>query len=39
MSTITVRFNKEEEKLFNEYAKLYGIPLSTLLKNTYLSYF
>ena len=33
MSTITVRFNKEEEKLFNEYAKLYGIPLSTLLKN------
>ncbi len=33
MSTITVRFNKEEEKIFNEYARLYGIPLSTLLKN------
>lgn len=33
MSTITVRLNKEEEKVFNEYAKLSGIPLSTLLKN------
>ncbi len=32
MSTITVRFNKDEEKIFNEYAKLHGIPLSTLLK-------
>lgn len=33
MSTITVRLNKDEERAFNEYAKLYGIPLSTLFKN------
>lgn len=34
MSTITIRLNSEEEKAFNEYAKLYGIPLSTLFKQT-----
>lgn len=34
MSTITIRLNNEEEKAFNEYAKLYGIPLSTLFKRT-----
>ncbi|MFO7887608.1 MAG: DUF6290 family protein [Eubacteriales bacterium] len=34
MGTITVRLNKKEEKTFNEYAKLLGVPLSTLLKQT-----
>ena len=34
MGTITIRLNKEEEKAFNEYAKLYGMPLSTLFKQT-----
>lgn len=34
MSTITVRLNEEEAKIFNEYAKLQGIPLSTLFKKT-----
>lgn len=34
MSTITVRLNSEEEATFNEYAKLVGMPLSTLLKKT-----
>lgn len=34
MSTITVRLNDEEQKVFNEYAKLYDIPLSTLFKQT-----
>lgn len=34
MSTITVRLKTEEQKLFNEYAKLLGIPLSTLMKRT-----
>lgn len=32
MSTVTVRLNKDEDKLFTEYAKLHGVPLSTLLK-------
>ena len=32
MSTITIRLNKEEQKLFNEYAKLYEMPLSSLFK-------
>lgn len=32
MSTITIRLNEEEQKIFNEYAKLYEMPLSTLLK-------
>lgn len=34
MSTITVRLNEEEHKIFNEYAKLYEMPLSTLFKTT-----
>lgn len=34
MSTITIRLNKEEAKTFSGYAKLYGIPLSTLFKKT-----
>ena len=34
MSTITVRLNKEEERLFAEYSKLHGIPISTLLKKS-----
>ncbi|MDN6290810.1 MAG: DUF6290 family protein [Tetragenococcus koreensis] len=34
MATITVRLNDEEEKKFNEYAKLHDIPLSTLFKQT-----
>ncbi|MDN6502799.1 MAG: DUF6290 family protein [Tetragenococcus koreensis] len=34
MPTITVRLNEEEQKAFNEYAKLHGIPLSTLFKQT-----
>ncbi|SOC41603.1 type II toxin-antitoxin system RelB family antitoxin [Salinicoccus kekensis] len=32
MSTITVRLNEKEQKIFEEYAKLYDMPLSTLLK-------
>lgn len=34
MSTVTVRLNEEEQKTFNEYAKLYDMPLSTLFKKT-----
>ncbi len=34
MTTITVRLNEEEQKTFNEYAKLHDLPLSTLLKQT-----
>lgn len=34
MATITVRLNEEEQKTFNEYAKLHDIPLSTLFKQT-----
>lgn len=34
MTTITVRLNDEEQKSFNEYAKLHDLPLSTLLKKT-----
>ncbi|MFC3900676.1 type II toxin-antitoxin system RelB family antitoxin [Aliicoccus persicus] len=34
MNLVTVRLNEEEEKLYNEYAKLHGIPLSTLFKQT-----
>ena len=33
MSTVTVRLNKEEERIFKEYARLMK-PLSTLLKQT-----
>lgn len=32
MSTITVRMNDEEERMYKEYAILKNIPLSTLLK-------
>ncbi len=32
MSTVTVRLNKNEKETFNEYAKLYGVPLSTIFK-------
>lgn len=34
MSTVTVRLNKEEERIFKEYARLMNMPLSTLLKQT-----
>lgn len=34
MTTISVRLNKDEEKVFTEYAKLTGIPLSTLFKSS-----
>lgn len=34
MSTVTIRLNKEEAKVFSGYAKLYGMPLSTLFKKT-----
>jgi predicted DNA-binding protein len=34
MSTITIRLNTEEENTFNEYAKLLGMPLSTLFKQS-----
>ncbi|AMB98607.1 hypothetical protein AWM75_00735 [Aerococcus urinaehominis] len=33
MSTVTVRLNTDEQKLFTEYAKMHDMPLSTLLKN------
>lgn len=32
MPTVTVRLNDEEQKILKEYAKLRGIPLSTLFK-------
>lgn len=32
MNTVSVRMNSEEQSVFNEYAKLTGIPLSTLPK-------
>lgn len=32
MGTITIRLNKEESKVFKEYAELNDIPLSTLFK-------
>lgn len=34
MSTVTVRLNSEESELFNSYAELHDIPLSTLFKET-----
>lgn len=34
MSTITVRMNYEEERIYKEYAKLKNMPLSALLKET-----
>lgn len=32
MGTITVRLNPYEQRVFSEYAKLNGMPLSTLFK-------
>ena len=32
MSTITVRLNSEEARIYKEYAELKNIPLSTLMK-------
>ena len=32
MSTITVRLNSEEARIYKEYAKFKNIPLSTLMK-------
>ncbi len=34
MSTITVRMNKDEQEVFETYAKLRGVPLSTIMKQT-----
>ncbi|SFK81367.1 hypothetical protein SAMN05216235_1785 [Salinicoccus halodurans] len=34
MGTITVRLNEMEQKVFEEYAKMYDVPLSTLMKQT-----
>lgn len=32
MSTVTVRLNNEEAKIYKEYAELKKVPLSTLMK-------
>lgn len=32
MATITVRLNKEEEKIYKEYAEFKNVALSTLMK-------
>jgi hypothetical protein len=32
-STVTVRLNKEEEKIYSRYAELINVPLSTLMKD------
>ncbi|MFA5629210.1 MAG: DUF6290 family protein [Dehalococcoidales bacterium] len=32
MATITVRLNKDEERIYKEYAEYKNIPLSTLMK-------
>ena len=34
MATITVRLSEEEKKVFNDYAKLHNLPLSTLFKRS-----
>ena len=34
MPTVTVRLKNEENKLFNEYAEIHDMPLSTILKET-----
>lgn len=34
MGTITVRLNEMEQKVFEEYAKMYDVPLSSLMKQT-----
>ena len=36
MSTITVRLNSDEEKLYKEYAEFKNVPLSTLMKDALL---
>ena len=36
MSTITVRLNSDEEKLYKEYAEFKNVPLSTLMKEALL---
>ena len=35
MSTITVRLNNEEERIYKEYAEFKNIPLSTLMNLNY----
>ena len=32
MKTVSVRLNEEEERAFSAYAKIMGLPLSTLFK-------
>lgn len=32
MKTVSVRLNKKEAKVFNEFAKLHDMPLSSLFK-------
>ena len=32
MSTVTVRLNSEEAKIYKEYAKFKKVPISTLMK-------
>lgn len=32
MSVTTIRLNEQEEKMFQSYAELTGLPLSTLMK-------
>lgn len=32
MSTITVRMNENEKEMFEAFAKLHGVPLSTIMK-------
>lgn len=34
MSTIKMRLNRQEENVFNEYAKMRGLSLSALFKQT-----
>lgn len=36
MSTVTVRLNDDEEKLYKEYAEFKNVPLSTLMKEALL---
>lgn len=34
MSTITIRLNEEEERLYKQYAEFKNVALSTLMKET-----
>lgn len=34
MDTVTIRLNKDESRIYSEYAKLNDLPLSTLFKKT-----